>query len=54
MIARETYSNLLASYIDKPFIKIITGLRRSGKSVLLGLLRARNSYIEELMKQISC
>src|SRR5665811_1249182 len=38
MIARETYFNLLASYIDKPFIKIITGLRRSGKSVLLSLL----------------
>ena len=38
MIARETYFNLLASYIDKPFIKIITGLRRSGKSVLLNLL----------------
>ncbi|MCX6335553.1 MAG: AAA family ATPase [Bacteroidia bacterium] len=38
MIARETYFNLLSSYIDKPFIKIITGLRRSGKSVLLNLL----------------
>jgi len=39
MIPRETYFNLLASYIDTPFIKIITGLRRSGKSVLLSLLR---------------
>jgi predicted AAA+ superfamily ATPase len=38
MIARETYFNLIANTIDKPFIKIITGLRRSGKSVLLNLL----------------
>lgn len=39
MILREAYFNLLSSYIDKPFIKIMTGLRRSGKSVLLMMLR---------------
>jgi hypothetical protein len=38
MILRETYFNLLIGYIDKPFIKIITGIRRSGKSVLLMML----------------
>ena len=45
MVTRENYINLLSSYIDKPFIKIITGLRRSGKSVLLNLLR------DELIKR---
>lgn len=45
MIRRENYFNLLADYIDKPFVKIITGLRRSGKSVLLGLLK------EELIRK---
>ena len=39
MVRREKYFNILSSYIDKPFIKVITGLRRSGKSVLLSLLR---------------
>lgn len=45
MIRRENYFNLLADYIDKPFVKIITGLRRSGKSVLLALLK------EELIRR---
>jgi len=39
MIRRELYLNQLFGYIDKPFIKVITGLRRSGKSVLLMMLR---------------
>lgn len=39
MILRENYLNLISDYIDKPFIKVITGLRRSGKSVLLMLLK---------------
>lgn len=39
MIPRDQYLNLLYSYINKPFIKVISGLRRSGKSVILMLLR---------------
>ena len=39
MIRRESYLNLLRDFIDKPFIKVITGLRRCGKSVLLMMLR---------------
>ncbi len=45
MIKRERYLNLLNKYKEKPFIKIITGLRRSGKSVLLEL------FIQELLQQ---
>lgn len=44
MIKREDYIQKLKDYKDKPFIKVITGLRRSGKSVLLDM------YIEELLK----
>jgi predicted AAA+ superfamily ATPase len=39
MIRRDLYLNQLCDYIDKPFIKIITGIRRSGKSAILMLLR---------------
>lgn len=39
MIRRDLYLNELSGYIDKPFIKVITGIRRSGKSVILMLLR---------------
>lgn len=39
MIKRELYLNQLRDYIDKPFIKVIAGLRRSGKSSILILLR---------------
>ncbi len=38
MIKREIYLNQLLEFIDKPFIKVITGLRRSGKSCILRLL----------------
>lgn len=39
MIKRELYLNQLRKFIDKPFIKVIAGLRRSGKSSILMLLR---------------
>ena len=35
MIKRTIYLNQIESFIDKDIIKIITGIRRSGKSVLL-------------------
>jgi predicted AAA+ superfamily ATPase len=45
MIRRDLYLNQLFGYIDKPFIKVITGIRRSGKSAILMLLR------DELLKK---
>lgn len=39
MIARKLYTQQLLDFIDKPLIKVITGMRRSGKSALLELLR---------------
>ena len=38
-ILRVGYLDRIAGFIDKPFIKIITGLRRSGKSELLKMIR---------------
>lgn len=39
MIKRDSYIKQLCDFIDKPFVKVITGIRRSGKSAILMLLR---------------
>jgi predicted AAA+ superfamily ATPase len=41
MIEREHYMQQLESFLNKPFIKVITGIRRSGKSSVLLLLREK-------------
>lgn len=45
MINRETYIEQLIPFMDKPLIKVITGLRRCGKSTILFLLK------EEILKR---
>jgi predicted AAA+ superfamily ATPase len=45
MIKREVYMERVRLFIDKPVVKVITGMRRSGKSVILRLLR------EELLQR---
>lgn len=37
MIIRETYMKQILDFMDKPVVKVITGMRRSGKSVILEL-----------------
>jgi predicted AAA+ superfamily ATPase len=39
MIKRTLYLDKIKEFIDKPFIKVISGIRRSGKSSMLLLLR---------------
>jgi len=39
MIKRTDYLNQITEFIDKPFVKVLTGIRRSGKSTLLMLIR---------------
>ncbi|OGO82515.1 MAG: hypothetical protein A2Y18_04335 [Clostridiales bacterium GWD2_32_19] len=39
MIRRDQYLNKLVSFKDKDLIKIVTGIRRCGKSTLLELFR---------------
>ena len=39
MIVREEYLNKLISLKDKQLIKVVTGMRRSGKSTLFTLYR---------------
>ena len=49
IIQREHYFKLILAGIDEPFIKIITGIRRCGKSTLMNLLHKElsNSGIQE-------
>lgn len=39
MIVREAYLEQIKPFIDKPLIKILTGIRRSGKSTVMRLLK---------------
>ncbi len=39
IIARELYMEQLRPYMGKPIVKVLTGIRRSGKSSILTLLR---------------
>ena len=45
MIQRTLYINKIKAFIDKPFVKVITGIRRCGKSSVLLLIK------EEIIKR---
>ncbi len=45
MIKRTLYMDQIRPFIDKPFIKVLTGIRRSGKSAILMMLK------EELLER---
>ena len=38
MIKRDNYINEIKKFMNKPIVKVITGMRRSGKSIILKLL----------------
>jgi len=40
MLNRKLYLDKIVEFIDKPFVKVITGIRRSGKSTILMLLKS--------------
>ena len=44
MIVRSQYLNTLKKYKDKPFVKVLTGLRRVGKSTILTM------FADEIIK----
>ena len=45
MIYRKQYMDRILSFVDSPFVKILTGVRRCGKSTIMLMLR------EELLKR---
>lgn len=52
LVERSAYMNKLVSYQDKDIIKVVTGLRRSGKSTLLSLFQNRLLANEVMPSQI--
>lgn len=38
MIYRPMYVDKIMSYVDTPFVKILTGVRRCGKSTILKMI----------------
>lgn len=49
MIARPLYTNKIITYVDTPFVKILTGVRRCGKSTIMKMLmnELQNRGIEQ-------
>ena len=41
MIERPLYIEKIMAYVDTPFVKILTGVRRSGKSTILKMIIER-------------
>ena len=39
MIKRERYMKRIRPFIDKEVVKVLTGIRRAGKSVMLELIK---------------
>ena len=39
MIKREAYMSRIRPFIGKDLVKVLTGIRRSGKSVMLDLIK---------------
>ena len=52
MIYRPLYVDKIMAYVDTPFVKILTGVRRCGKSTILKMimekLRAEKNILQEI------
>ena len=41
LISRDAYLDWIDEFRDKPLVKVLTGLRRSGKSTILDMFMSR-------------
>lgn len=52
MIRRPTYVDKIMKYVDEPFVKIFTGIRRCGKSTIMQMIQEELRYRGILKEQI--
>lgn len=52
MIYRKLYMDKILPFIDQPFVKILTGIRRCGKSTILQMIREKLLHDVKKKKQI--
>ena len=45
MVKREIYMNRISKLVDNELIKVITGVRRCGKSYMLNLIILKHMYL---------
>ena len=48
MIPRTEYLDWIDEFRDKPLVKVLTGLRRSGKSTILDMFMSRFEHLGEV------
>lgn len=56
MISRPLYSNKIMAYVGTPFVKILTGVRRCGKSTLLKMIIEKLKTEKNILQEqiVSC
>ena len=56
MISRPLYLNKIMAYVDTPFVKILTGVRRCGKSTLLKMIIEKLKTEKNILQEqiVSC
>ena len=54
MIYRPLYLDKIMAYVDTPFVKILTGVRRCGKSTILKMIMERSEeHTSELQSHLT-
>ena len=53
MIYRPLYVEKIMAYVDTPFVKILTGVRRCGKSTILKMIMERLETQHNIPKALS-
>ncbi len=53
-ITRPKYINKIKKFIDKPIVKVLTGMRRVGKSTILSIIKDEMLINVESERKIYC
>lgn len=54
MIYRPMYVDDIMAYVDAPFVKVLTGVRRCGKSTILKMIMEKLQMERECSRRTYC